>query len=358
MIIFLTGSAISLYIFFLRDLVLLLLDNSAPAWFESLIRQLYPRFLVERERLEASFFLQKADQVMLRGSLVTACTAAFLAITHSSEKIRHRIKNWINTPVSFAHVRILRVIFYSMLIWLNRETYADLTRLLQLKEFYSPVLLLKIFPTGFPSHEVIIFLTALLFISAALVIANVRAVLFSVLSVLLFIYIQALLFSFEKMTHGFATFTYCAMLFPFLLYEYKEAKFKKSEVVKGWPLQLILLVISLVYLMSGLEKLLVSGLAWISPETLRTYLYLHKAPLGLWIAEKPVLSGFIMTFALLFQLCFISILFFKKLKWPLLICGVLFHVGTVLLFNISEILNPWIFVYIFFVQWAPLRHPD
>jgi hypothetical protein len=55
---------------------------------------------------------------------------------------------------------------------------------------------------------------------------------------------------------------------------------------------------------------------------------------------------------MLFQLGFITILFFPRLKLMILLSGVAFHIGTYLLLEVGWYINAWILVYIFFIDWT------
>jgi hypothetical protein len=139
---------------------------------------------------------------------------------------------------------------------------------------------------------------------------------------------------------------------PFLLNEHMKAIHLRQSVQDAWPLQLICVCIAMVYLMAGLEKLLIAGVDWINPDSFRSYLYLHQAPLGLWVAKSNFLCTILPLSAMLFQLGFITILFFPRLKLMILLSGVAFHIGTYLLLEVGWYINAWILVYIFFIDWT------
>jgi len=137
-------------------------------------------------------------------------------------------------------------------------------------------------------------------------------------------------------------------LMPFLIRETKQ----DYPIQSSWPLQWIRIVIASTYLLAGLEKLFTSGSDWLAPETLRGYLFLHQSSLGLWISKFPLVIILVSTLALAFQLGFILIILFPKRKLWFLSAGIGFHFGTVLLMDVGDFLTPWIFVYLFFVDWS------
>jgi hypothetical protein len=189
-------------------------------------------------------------------------------------------------------------------------------------------------------------------ISYAAIIFSIQPVLSSVVAAALVILLQGWLFSFEKIDHTFSTLTYAALVMPFLVYEYAKAAKKKQHTQAGWPLQLICVCIAAVYFMAGLEKLLIAGLDWIRPDSFRSYLYLHQAPIGLWVAKSNLLCTILPLVAMLFQLGFFTILFYPALRPFVLLSGIAFHTGTYLLLEVGWYINAWIMVYIFFIDWT------
>lgn len=113
-----------------------------------------------------------------------------------------------------------------------------------------------------------------------------------------------------------------------------------------------MIVTCVVYFVSGLEKLLMSGFGWLDPETFRTYLFIHKTDLGMRIIDNNYLMRALPFLAWVLQLSFPVILFYEKAKYVILPAGIAFHIGTVLLLGISSLENPWLFNYIFFFDWS------
>ena len=342
---------ILLYWILFRNLVELIHTGQAPFWFDDLIRILYPRFEIEKHRFSKDFFLQKADQVMIRFCLVQIlCWIVGYGLTKTSI-VKQKIISFWHTKISVKQADYLRIIFYSGMIFFTYEWYNSLIILTKAAVFYKPLLLLQIFQPHFPSSQAILIIYILFLGSCVGVILNFRPILTSTLTTLIFVWMQALLYSFEKLDHTYATFTYCAMLMPFLIREQIKAVRMNKEQQEGWPLQLICLCIALAYLFSGLEKLLLSGFNWASAENFKSYIFLHQAPVGLFVAESNFLSILLPTIAIIFQLFFFIILFLHKLKIPILITGIGFHAGTYILLSVGWYISPWIFVYIFFIDW-------
>jgi hypothetical protein len=271
-------------------------------------------------------------------------------LTYPSLAKEKLIGFWQKT-IPTIQVDTLRILFYSGMIFFTYEWYSYLIALSKAAIFYKPLLVLQLFQLHFPSPEVILILYILLLSSCIGAILNIKPLFTSALATFLFIWMQGLLYSFEKLDHTFATFTYAAMLMPFLIYERRKAFAQRNIQQEAWPLQLICVCIALVYLLSGLEKLFISGLQWMSADNFRSYIFMHQAPAGLAIAQSSFLCIILPILAIIFQLCFFTIFFFPKLKTLILIIGAGFHAGTFILLNIGWYLNAWIFVYIFFIDW-------
>lgn len=343
------------YVLVGRPLVVEAYQDAAPVWFNFIINVLYPRFWVEKYRFELGFFLQKADQVLFRFALVNGMAIAFTIFFSYSPSFKRRVSRFWSSSVPVKRVTWLRILLYAGILFFTYDWYWYLVDFGKAAVFYKPILLLKLLGVPFPSAEVSLILCILLVLSCMAVIFSFQMVLSSVIVAALFVLIQGWINSFEKIDHTFATLTYAIILMPFLLYQQQMANRHHSSVQAGWPLQLIKLSISLVYFMAGLEKLLISGWHWLDKETFRSYIFLHQVPLGLWIAKSDFLSVLLPLFALVFQLSFISILFFPRLTAIFLLAGIAFHMGTYLLLQVGWYFNAWVLVYIFFINWESLE---
>lgn len=349
---------LALVVFYLsggRSLAEAAAAGTAPEWLDRLLGIFYPRLAVEKHRFETSFFLRKADQVVLRFALVNVLLLAGLYLYRQKAAFRESLHRFWNRPVPPERIPPLRVLFFASLIFFNYEWYRDLTALHRAAVFYKPLPLLRLLHLNFPSPGVLAVLCGLLLLSCVTAIFNLKPVLSSAVAAVLFVLLQAFLFSFEKMDHTFALLTYAAMLMPFLLAEHQKALRAGKTNPDGWSLWLTGLVIGIVYLQTGIEKLLIGGTEWLSPETFRNYIYLHQAPAGLRVARSSLLSVVLPLLALLFELGFILIVFRPKLAWIFLPAGVLFHAGTYLLLGVGWYFNGWIATYIFFIPWEKLK---
>ncbi|MBD0258562.1 MAG: hypothetical protein ICV83_22840 [Cytophagales bacterium] len=325
--------------------------GTAPEWFQGLVNAAYPRLAVEKHRFEPAFFLRKADQVVLRFALVAGLLVTGRYLLGRRPAWWASLHAFPNRPVPANRVRVLRILFYAALLFFSHEWYFDLSARYGAAVFYKPLPLLRLLHLGFPPPPVLAALCGLLWAACGLAMLNVRPVAAAGLAAGLFVLLQAWLYSFEKMDHTYALLTYAALPMPFLLAERQRALREGQLLQAAWPLRLIQLVIGLVYLQTGLEKLLIGGPGWLHPETFRNYLYLHQAPLGLWVAGSDVLCVLLPALALGFELGFILVVFRPAWAWVFLPAGVLFHAGTYLLLGVGWYFNGWIATYIFFIPW-------
>ena len=329
----------------------LLFENQAPAWFARLVRLLYPRFEAEQHRLPAVFFLQKAQHVGFRFVLLNGAVLLFHYLYYQQERFRGQVGQFWNQTTPRKNVHRLTFIFYAGLLAYTADFWWILSDLHRVEPFYKPVSFLRWLP--FPSLPAIGWLLVAFYTCCVLVGWRKGAVVFSALAAGLFVYFQGLLLGFEKTDHTFATLTYALLLMPWLIRSSQTAQ----PTTPAWALQLIQLGIGLCYFQAGLEKLLVSGTNWFSADTLRHHLTAHPTPAGLWLAQWEGLCVAIQGLVLAFELGFVLAVFFPKLRWAFLPFGILFHLSTKVLLNVGGFFSPWVFVYVFFIDWSRLALP-
>jgi hypothetical protein len=331
-----------------RGWVSMAYEGNAPVWLENLMQLVYPRFEVEKHRFELSFFINKADQLVFRLIFLAFITALYFILARSGH-YQQRLESFWNRKEKRKKIRNLIIVFYLGVIYYCADWLIDLSQFWNIHAFYKPIPIYKALGINFPSVSIIFGIYLTLILASLSIVVRVKPLLFSIIATFCFIYLQGLMYSFEKTDHRYATLTYAMILMPFLIYEEKNAG--EGTLQKGWPLQLIKVSIVLVYFFAGIEKLFTSGFSWVSVETFRTYIYLHQAPVGLLAAKNEWAALFLSTMALVFQLGSILVLFFPRLTTLFIIGGISFHAGTVLLFGIGDYFTPWLFVYIFFINW-------
>jgi hypothetical protein len=323
-------------------------ENKPDTFIKFITDNFYPRFNVEKERFDLTFFISKANQVLIRFSLVYYSSLLLIYFYRKKIGIKNKIDSFFLAETSSKNIHILRILFFSYFLYLIYQLCHDLLFMQPLKPFYKPVLWLRLLHIPFPNYTSVIIIGIIWYFLNILILLNIRVIVCSAISLCFFILIQCWEFSFEKIDHSYATMTYAFMLLPFLFEEQK----KSPELFYSWSLQLIRISIAMVYFLSSLEKIFISSLSWLNPDNLKTYLQFHETALSKIIVRYDFLCVLISSFSLGIQLSFILILFFPKYKWIWIIGGILFHTGTLLIMDIGHPLNPWILVYIFFIDWT------
>jgi hypothetical protein len=341
------------YILSIRTELSEIYSGSSEGWLKSMVDKIYPRFAVEKERFPLSFFLDKADQAVIRFSLVSIIASVFFFLKGNSEKFQATWNQYLHSLTSVANVSMIRILFPLALLWIHKDVWWDLMSHYELRLFYKPVLIYKLLHIAYPNPVFITILCIMLLTSCLLTIINFRPAVSSFIAVMTFIVIEGFLNSFEKMSHGNATITYCALIFPFLMIDHQKTFRTGPGYQNKWALSLITFLICLAYLQSGLEKISIGGFSWISPETFRNYILLHQASMGLALVENNTLLAILSSAAIIFQLGFIFILT-GRYKYFFLITGILFHAGVYFLLAVGWYINSWVLSYLFFIDWTNL----
>src|SRR5690606_19829616 len=155
--------------------------------FQKLVDIFYPRFTVEKQRFELSFFLSKADQIVLRSSLAGIFAALLHIAVLKNKKFKSALHIFWNTPVTRTNVAVLRILFYLFMLLIFKDISCDLLCFGKAEVFYRSILLHKVLHLPFLSSSVILLICLVLIISCAACIFNVYPVLFSVVAILNFI---------------------------------------------------------------------------------------------------------------------------------------------------------------------------
>jgi len=322
------------YLMAARSWITLLYVGKASDTLTTCVGWIYPRFFTEKHRFPVDFFIQKADQVMIRLVLVL-CIGLYIGFrinNKNAEKIditsKEKLQNYDLTwlPIYFTTLALL-------FTW---DWYLDLQALYEARAFYAPVFLLRILHLPFPSREASFFCCMLLWISALGVTFGGRArAYFATLFFVLFLVLQGYQMSFYKIDHTFALFTYWAALMPVILYLLD----KKQDA--SWYIVCLQIALCLPYTFAGIEKIAIAGFAWLQPYTLQAYLHMHAQPWGLWLAKSDVLCTILSILMLGFELFFILVVRYHWAKFVFLPAGILFHISTYLLMGAGAWIHPW-----------------
>lgn len=345
------GVVAFVYVFFISPQVEALFLQEAHPIFQAIVYAIYPRLEVESQRFSADFFLSKADQVLGRFvaiGLIVVCVSVLLLKVKTIKVAFNSF--WWSSISGFQCLFLVRIYCVALVGFTWDWSYL-FYQLHQINVFYQPTFLLKVLHLPFPSLYTLWFLYGIMLISSILVISQKKPILFSISTILLFIILQGYLISFHKLDHTYSTFIYAGFLIPFVQFEYSRCNQTQGKRVAAWVLVLMQLGIALSYFFSGLEKMLIAGGQWFQPENMRYHFQVHPTDWGLYLSQSDAFCISLAVLTIFFQLGFISIVFFKKLRWTFLPAGIIFHMGTYVLLNIGWYWSPWIFVYVFFINW-------
>jgi hypothetical protein len=128
----------------------------------------------------------------------------------------------------------------------------------------------------------------------------------------------------------------------------------------GWPLRTALVVVAGAYFLTGFQKVVASGPAWVLSDNLRNVMYAavlsDRAPttrVALFIADRPLVAHLVALATLLIELGFVSILLWPRCRPWFVGAAAALHVGIYL----THGLDYWMWVATtaaVLVDWRPL----
>lgn len=319
------------YLVYGRNEFLAYLNGGKNDFFTFILTHFYPRFILEKSRFPTEFYLLKIDQFLLR--ILFAISIVFVLSFKSTFDFL------LNKDVSTSKMqgKVLHIIYFSFLFYITFDWWILYTKLDEISIFYSPLKIISFLP--YPHLVVVKTLLVIMWLSALLNFFYTKWGI-KLATMLIFSYLQALFFSFNKIDHGYLLFTYVGYLFIF---------WNQNEKWNGKLMGAIQLTICLAYTFAGLEKLFSSGFTWAEASNFKTFLLLHPNDVSIWLSKNYLLCLLLPLFAFLFQITFLLAFFNQKLRQFYLIIGILFHVGTFYIFNIGAIFHPWLLTYLFFI---------
>ncbi|MBC8108225.1 MAG: DUF393 domain-containing protein [Anaerolineae bacterium] len=123
-----------------------------------------------------------------------------------------------------------------------------------------------------------------------------------------------------------------------------------------WPIRMVWLLMSLIFLGAGITKLRWSGLDWITTDNLSTTILQHyygvaspPTDLGLWVAQHKTLCKIIAGMTILIELAFPLAMFSRPARWTLVPAMFAAQVGIYLMMGVN--FTQFMFVYLFWVPW-------
>lgn len=327
------------FVFVVRQWIYDYFNNESPIWFKEVLEHLYPRLIAEKNRLPDSFLLEKAWQPILRLSLVYYVIWQLRWLYLYSSTFQHKWNSYWSGSTSGKKLSWVIYIIYGGLFLYIYDWGQYIYQIRNLGSFFKPTGFITLFCNSLPSPIVLWSFWGILMSSILFVLFNFKRTFFSILVALCFIFLQGIFFSFEKIDHGYVTYNYALIFLPFCLYTHQN---------NLWSVRLIQTLIALSYFMSGLEKLLISGMSWLSPTHVQKFFLLHRTPAGEWLLQFEWVFIVLPVIIMLFQLLFPLVLFYRRTIPYFIFGGILFHAGIMFFLHIGAYLHPWILTYAFF----------
>ncbi len=334
-----------LYVLYIRSLITAAYQGEAPDWFTQLIKGLYPRFFTEQHRFPMAFFLEKADQILLRYLLFISMAGGVYYFYTSYQQPWRKLTQPQITPQQAYWLRIAWVVIS---LWAAYDWQGILLNMHRAAAFYAPISFYRLYPV-FPSKILIQLCWWGWLVATLLSLTRWKTTLWTSLSVGLFIIQQGWLWGFHKMDHTWASLNYMSLWMPLLVVQQQQAQRKEKTFFPASALFLIQVSIAFVYLQAGLEKLLVGGWGWLEGATFRTFLLSAQTDMGRWVAQHDFLCQLLPVLGIIFELGFLAVFISKFWRIIWLIAGILFHLGTFLLLGAGWYITPWTLLYIFYI---------
>jgi len=318
-------------------------DKGWTSW----VYEFYPRLQTEKWRFSESFFISKAEQILIRITF----SVQLVFILHSFrtillEKLVSVYHRLTDLTIHRKFIPYITVLLYTCLLLVVYNAMLEFEALALFGPFYKPTGMGKLLLPFFPPLLMLWFIYVVLIGSIITVVLLPKKWISASLAAIGFIYYQLILFGFGKYDHGYSTLTYALLIYPFFLW---EAERSKESTVPAWSIVLIQWMICLSYFYCGLEKIFISGMQWFTSNNLQQHLLIHEKPLGLALASYPVLCQCLSFGVLILQLSFLFLPFRKSLVCLLLPAGFLFHTAAWILLDAGGLFNPWWGVYLFFL---------
>lgn len=196
-------------------------------------------------------------------------------------------------------------------------------------------------------------------------------------SALLFVLYQGLLRSFSHFNHDempavyillVLAFTPCGDAFSLDSYLARyvaswrgKTRPRSSTLIYGYPILLMRILLAWSYFSSGLIKLRVAGLGYLSAENLPALAIFHSLDnlhdtqfrLGFWLLQYREYTPPLIALVLLWELSFPLAILSRRARIVILSTGILFHIATMFLMNIFFPYH--LAMYLVFVDWGKVR---
>ncbi len=339
------------YFLYGKDWIEQAYQNKPNFFFGSIIDNFYPRFWTEKHRFQVDFFINKANQVVLRLFLVISFTSFTLLIwSFNFFQFSTQIKKYFSQKVSKKYTSFLRIWLCLLMLYVAYDWIFIFQNLENWKDFYHPVFLLKIFGRNFPPFWLLATLWFIwLFSTLFLLFFNFYRIFFGIVCGTIFIFLQGFLYSFHKIDHTFTLLNYCLFLLPFLLYSYQKVNISE-KYHESWALKLMQLSMISAYFLAGIEKILIGGTTWLEPNNIRNHIHNHKIMLGVWLSNSDSICVMIGLAGILFEILFPLIVLFQDYRILFLCIGVVFHLANFFVLGVGAVFHPWILLYVIWFE--------
>lgn len=318
-----------------------LLEDKEPALIAKYIENTFPRLWIEYKRLGIDEIRNIAHQLILRTDFVLLFLFILLRKPFSFNKIVSSIEN---IPALRNQKLIIKGYFSFLCIYLIDIGY-DLLLHKSISAFYAPGNLLKVIFPEYPNQFSLIIILFIGIISCLLFIFVVNYIfgrLLAFISIIVFILLQLIAFSFEKTEHTYSSFNYFGLFICIgLLFINSNSK---SQGNTSFYLNIGLLSVVLCYFFAGIEKVTLSGTHFLEPESFSYFLQLHKNKLSNFLVKTEHGALFTMLYVLVSQLFICWGLLFRQTRKVTALWFILFHISTWLVLGVGGLTSPWIAV--------------
>jgi len=257
-----------------------------------------------------------------------------------------------------------RILFYGGLFVMCAG--ADFTPLCRVAEaFWQPVSFYSlIFPQGPLSAAATSWMQLIWKISLLMSAAGLLTRVSTIVSGVLGLYLIGLGYNFGHLDHAMALAGIVLIMLPFSscgkvwsldrLLAQKRGNFLPtlSGHEARWPIQFVRVALSLVLFSAGLNKLRTSGLDWITTDTFQNYLFMRETPIGLRVAQWPLLCHFMAGFAVTTEFFHPLALVSKKLARVWVPAGLAVFTGIYLTMDIHFVFL--MYLHFFWLPWHRL----
>jgi len=238
-----------------------------------------------------------------------------------------------------------------------------------------PTGVMKFLPWGFfdllQTHSGMLTLKTLMLVSLLLSTAGFLTRFSTRTSLLLVLFYQGLLRSFGHFNHDemiaiyflvVLAFTPCGDAFSIDNWLSRRGRTapQRPAFAYAYPILLMQLLLAWAYFSSALIKLRVAGWKYLSPDNLPALAIFHSLDnlhdtafrAAFWLPQVRGYLPYFVAIILIWELLFPLAVFFRRVRWWILVIGIVFHVSTLFLMNIF--FPHQLMMYVIFINWDRL----